>query len=404
MIINTNTKTLIKPKKSRLALILLIAGVVLVTLNLRPSLTAVGPLIGMIQSDTGLSNMAVGFLTTLPLVVLGIFSVLAPRIARQFGIKFTLFLSLILITIGILLRVLTPVSALFFGTFLVGIAIAMGNVLMPSLIKSDFPNHIGIMTGLYSTLLNLGAAIGSGISVPLALSLGLGWRGSLACWVIIALLAIVVWLPQLRDRHLHVKIRAPKLGGRIWKSPLAWQVTIFMGIQSMTFYSAAAWLPQILFEWGMDETTAGWMLSLMLFVSIPFTFITPVLAGRSPNQILLVVLSASFTLASFIGLIYFGTTLVVLWMILFGIGLGAGFSLAITFMAIRASNPEQAVELSGMSQSVGYMLAGIGPIIFGLLHDLTHTWTSSLVLIVLSNVVFLLVGLGAGRDRVVSTE
>nr|WP_200760981.1 MFS transporter [Effusibacillus dendaii] len=382
---------------SRIEMVLLIVGIVLVASNLRASLTTVGPLIGAIVSDTGLSNALAGLLTTLPLIAFAVLSLLAPKIARLFGMEYTLLASLIVLTAGIILRSLPSVVALFIGTGVLGLAIAVGNVLLPSLVKREFPNCVGLMTGVYSMSMNIWGAIASGVSVPIAQGFSLGWRRTLMCWAIFSAVAVIVWFPQLRFRHQPSPYSGAK-GRELWGSRLAWQVTLFMGLQSLGFYAAVAWIPEMLHDRGISISTAGWMLSLMQFVSLPVTFIIPVLAGRLSNQRGLVTIIALLYLVGYAGLLMGGTRWISLWIILIGIGQGASISLALTFISLRASNADQAAELSGMAQSIGYLLAAVGPVLFGFLHDLTHAWTISILLLMLASVFQLIVGLGAGRN------
>lgn len=377
--------------------VLLVLGILLLAANLRASITGLGPLFEAIRSQVNLSNTTTGMLSSLPLIAFAILSPLAPRIARRIGLEFTLMASLAVLTAGIILRSAPSVISLFLGTLVIGLAIAIGNVLLPSLIKRDFPSRIGLMTGAYSMSMNICGALASGISVPL--STGLGWRGSLASWAVLAGLAFLCWLPLLRNRKIATD---SETGSSIWRSRLAWQVTLFMGLQSLLFYINANWLPVILHERGMSVTSAGWMVSAMQFVSIPISFIVPVLAARQPNQKGIVILTVMFHLIGYLGLLSGDVSLTWLWILCIGIAVGSSISLALAFFGLRTRNGRQAAELSGMAQSVGYLLASVGPILFGLLHDLTHAWTFPLMILVTTSVLLLAVGIGAGRKAYVS--
>jgi CP family cyanate transporter-like MFS transporter len=385
---------------SRASSVLLILGIMLIAANLRASLTGLGPLVGAIRTSTHLSNSLTGMLTSFPLLAFAIFSPLAPKIARRLGMESTLMASLILLTAGIIVRSLPSVTTLFLGTFIIGLAIAVGNVLLPSLVKRDFPTQVGPMTGAYSVSMNVFGALASGISFPLSDVAGLGWRGSLASWALLAGLAVICWLPQLRYRHV---AEVPGGGGSIWRSALAWQVTLFMGLQSFLFYINATWLPVILHERGMSITSAGWMLSAMQFVSLPISFIVPVLAARQTNQKGIVVVTVIFHLIGYVGLLFGNVELTWLWMICIGIAVGSSISLALAFFGLRTQDARQAAELSGMAQSIGYLLAAFGPILFGYLHDLTNTWFVSIMILVIVSVLLLFVGLGAGRNAYLSS-
>lgn len=383
--------------------ILLILGIIVVASNLRAPLTVVGPLVGTIREDTGLSSILAGLLTALPLIGFAVLSPLSPRLARRFGMEQTLLGCMLALTAGIMLRSVSSSVALFAGTALLGMAIAVCNVLLPSLIKRDFPGNVGLMTGVYTVCMGIWAATASGLGVPIAHDLGLGWRGSLICWAILSVIGIMAWLPQLKSCHRSVDSKSTEAAnGALWNSRLAWQVTLFMGLQSMVFYVTVAWLPTILTDRGMSAASAGWMLSMMQFVGLPATFIAPVLAGRHPSQRRLAVVIAMLPLIGYLGLLSGGTMLVTLWIMLIGLGLGASISLALTLLTLRTTNAEQAAELSGMAQSVGYLLAAAGPVLFGLLHDLTRSWTAPLLTLIAVIIVLLIVGLGAGRNEYVT--
>jgi len=383
---------------------LLIVGILLIAANLRASLTAVGPIISDIQQTLGISSTLAGLLTTLPLLAFALISPLAPRIAQRISVENTLFIAMIVLTGAILMRSLPSIAALLVGTILLGMAIAIANVLLPSLIKRDFPTKVGLMTGLYSVVMNLGAAIASGFSIPITEQLGFGWQGMLSFWAILALIATVVWLPQVRriERTQINSMKSNKNKTNLWTSGMAWYVSLFMGIQSFFFYVNISWLPEILHDRGMSAVDSGWMLSLLQFVSLPATFIIPVLAGRKASQRGLTLMTALLLIIAYIGLLSGGSiALIPLWMILLGIAGGSGFSLAVMFFVLRTSSTAQSAELSGMAQSMGYLLAAAGPFLFGLFHDLTKEWTVSLIMLIVLTVLFAIVGFGAGANKTI---
>jgi CP family cyanate transporter-like MFS transporter len=385
--------------------LLLTAGIILLALNLRACITAVGPLTPFIRSATGLPDVLLGLLTALPLLAFGAISPLAPRLARRWGLEGMLLASLLGLTAGILLRSLALPGLLFLGTALLGAAIALSNVLLPALIKRDFPQQIGLLTGVYSTLLGAGGAIADGVSIPLAQGAQLGWAGSLAFWALPAALTALLWLPLVRG-HIgpDVTRAGARSGRRLWRSPLAWQVTFFMGLQSLTFYILIAWFPVIFQGQGLSAVTVGWVLSLLQFVGVLSSFLTPLLALRIRNQRLLVAVVALLSLSAYAGILSSAHGLIVLWCILLGLAQGAYLSLALLFFILRTPDTRAAAELSGMAQSMGYLLAATGPLLFGGLHDLTHGWV--VPLLALCGVILLLfaAGMGAGRDRVVALE
>ncbi|MFE4143223.1 CynX/NimT family MFS transporter [Peribacillus sp. YIM B13472] len=396
------TKIDIKPKVG-----LLIIGIILLGANLRAPLTSVGPLVTSIRDNLGISNTLSGSLTTLPLLSFALLSPFAPRIARRFGMELTLFLSLILLTIGIGVRSVGGVPTLFIGTILIGLAIAIGNVLLPSLIKHNFARNIGLMTGTYAVSMNLCGAIGSGISIPLASSSGLGWAGALGCWGILSLITVFLWMPQLRrpsksGKDVQTGQKDKKIN--LWRSGLAWQITFFMGLQSFIFYTVITWMPEILEQKGLNADEAGWMLSIMQLAVIPITFLVPILAGRLQSQRLLVVPPVVFLIAGIFGILYGSTLFIPVCMILIGIGVGTIFSLSMMFFSLRTQSTHEATELSGMAQSFGYLLAAIGPVLFGLLHDITHSWTVPLLMLAAISALIFIVGMRAGNNEYVTTQ
>ena len=385
---------------SRIRGLLLVLAIVLLAANLRPALTSVAPLIGQIRTDTGVSNGVAGLLTGLPLLAFAVLSPIAPRLAHRFSMERVLLTSLLVLAVGILLRSAGVVAALFLGTAILGAAIAVGNVLLPSLVKREFPGRTGLMTSTYTTALAVSAAIAAGASFPIAYQVDIGWRGSLALWALLALVAAVAWFPQIRSAdHANASTGTSRGVTGLWSSVLAWQVTLFMGLQSLGYYVVLTWLPQILQEEvGVSAAQAGWLLALAQVVVIPAMFIAPVLADRRPSQYSVVVVAVTLTGAGTLGLLLAASTATVLWIVLLGLGQGACFSLALTFFALRAPDSEHAAALSGMAQSVGYLLAAGGPFLFGLLRDVTHAWTVPLTLLVAVTVCLLITGLGAARD------
>nr|WP_205516790.1 MFS transporter [Paenibacillus sp. SYP-B3998] len=384
---------------------MLVFGVICIAANLRAPLTSVGPLVASIRDDMGISNTLAGMITTLPLLAFAILSPFAPTLARRFGIESVLLGAMGLLTIGIFLRSVSGIVTLFAGTALLGLGISVCNVLLPSLIKREFPDRIGLMTGMYSVGMNVCGAIASGISVPLSRHLGLGWKGALGCWAILAFFAILVWLPQMRNRHRQTTTKAgSRQKGNLWRSPLAWQVTLFMGLQSMIFYVIITWLPEILRERGISSDIAGWLLFLMQVALLPVTFIVPIIAGRMKSQHLLVLITGGLFFVGISGLCFGGSSWIPLWAIFLGMGGGCSFSLAMMFFGLRTHTSHEAAELSGMAQSFGYLLAAVGPILFGALHDATHSWTLPLIALMVVSVLILLFGLGAARDRYVGAK
>ncbi|MFS0656500.1 CynX/NimT family MFS transporter [Bacillus sp. 179-C3.3 HS] len=383
--------------------ILLIAGILLIAFNLRPAITSVGPVIGSIRSDLHLSNGLAGFLTTLPLLSFALLSPIAPKVAKRLGNERTLWLGLAVLLFGIVIRSFGSITFLMIGTALVGVGIAICNVLLPGLVKHKFPAHAGLMTSVYTTSMSVFAALASGVSVPLSQAMPGGWNTSFLVWGGITLIAMMVWAPQLLHQNTKVTRNVSITEQPIWRSRVAWQVTFFMGLQSFLFYSSIAWFPDILASHGMNVSTAGWMLSIMQFAGLPSTFLAPVLAEKLKTQRPIVFGIIVVYLLGMIGLLIGGSTpILVISVLLTGIGQGASISLALTLIGLRTRHMEQAAALSGMAQSLGYLLAAVGPLLIGVLFDMTHSWTPSIIIFIVVLFFMFISGMLAGRNVYIS--
>ncbi len=378
---------------------LLIVGIALVALNLRPAIASVGPLVADIRDDTGLSNTALGFITTLPLLAFGCLSLLAMPVGRRVGVERAVGLAVGLLGIGTLLRGAHSVAALYWGTALLGIGVALGNVLLPALTKTHFPLRSGAITSLYSTMMGLGSTLAAGLSVPIAARIG--WRGALAVWVVPALIALVAWSPQLRPTpvaHTPSTVRTHVALGR---SRLAWNVALFMGFQSLTFFVLIAWLPDLLQSRGASESSAGGLLALSQALGMAGSAVVPLLAGGARDQRAIIWILAVLEAAGLVGLALPGVALAWLWVSLLGFVLGGTFGLALVLLVLRAPDAETTGRLSGMAQSIGYLLAAAGPIVFGYLHDATDGWRVPFGFLFVVLLAKLAAGLPAGRPGTV---
>jgi len=398
-----NTMTMDRNK--RLFQFLLIMGIIFIAFNLRPAITSVGPVIGIIRDDIGLSNWSAGILTSLPLIAFAVVSPLAPRLANRYSNEWALLIGLIVLFIGINIRSIPFVSLLFIGTLFVGLGIAICNVLLPGLIKAKFPEKVSIMTGVYSASMGTFASAASGLSIPFAEGLGLGWQITLMIWSIPAIIGIIIWIylskkskPVQEESIGYISTGA----GAMWRSPLAWQIAAFMGFQSFLFYVTISWLPEILQAYGVDIGTAGWMLSFVQLIGLPFSFIIPVIAGRFKSQWLIVIILGIFAIGGYTGLLVGNSYIVmIISIILIGIALGGIFPLCLALLAMRARNAKQAADLSGMAQSLGYLLAAIGPMLIGYLYDLTDSWEIPLLTLIVVAIIVIIFGSLSGRNRYV---
>jgi MFS transporter, CP family, cyanate transporter len=382
-----------------------VLAIVLAALNLRPAVVAISPLLGEIRVDEGLSGAAAGLLTTLPVLCFGLLAPVAPVLARRWGLERVLCASLAVLCAGFALRLVPTTWALFAGTVVAGCAIGFGNVLLPALVKRDFADRVGLMTGLYSMSLSGGAALAAGLTIPVADAFGLDWRGALATWGLLAVAGVVVWAP--RALRADARVPTPFRTGTglpaarsMWRSPLAWSVTVVMGTQSLSFYATNAWLPEIFVGQGRTAAAGGWLLALGNLVGIAGSFVTPVLAGRMRQQRGIGVVLVLLVCGGLLGLVL-APAWAPLWVVLLGLGQGGGISLVLTLMALRARDAEQTSELSGMAQSAGYVLAALGPLGVGLAHDASGSWTLPLLLLVGVAAVQGVAAWFAGRDAYV---
>ena len=363
---------------NRWATVSLIAAILLVAMNLRVPFTGVAPVLPWIQHDFGLSTTAVSLLTSLPLLAFAGFSPFGASIAARFGLERTILGALAVIAAGVVIRSGGSTWALYGGTVLIGAGIALGNVLLPSLIKRDFPAHLVSLTGAYSITMGAAGAIGSAAVIPLTQAWG--WSAALAMFVIVPLVALLAWLPQWNKQGKATS--AAKIQGAgvaVWRSPLAWQVSLFMGLNAMPFYIAVGWLPTILMEHGISATAAGSLHgTLQLATAVPGLLMAAILR-RMKDQRAAAVIASSMSAISLLGLML-APSLALLWSVLLGFGCGASMILGLTFIGLRTNNARDAAALSGMAQCIGYLMAAAGPMILGGLHDVFGEWSTPLLI------------------------
>lgn len=378
-------------------------GFFLIAANLRAPITGVGPLADHIQNYFDLSPSLIGLLNTTPLIIFGLLSPIA-IFGQKIGIERMLFIAMIILFSGILLRSQGSLSMLFIGSIVLATGIAIGNVLLPALVKRDFPNNVSQMSTAYSITFALTAAIASGISIPLANILPGQWRSSLAIWGILTLIAILTWLPTLRQTK-HAPQITPQQSKQeqsqsIWRSPLAWQVTGFMGLQSLTFYVTIGWFPTYLKSHNITLSTSGWLLTLFQVISLFAGVTIPFLIKITKDQ---KVIAAVASLASLIGILglFLMPNWAILWFSIGGIGSGLSIIIALMFISLRSANHHQTTQLSIMAQSIGYLIAATGPFIFGLLFEISSSWTASFIFFIALVLLQTTLGFLAGRNKTV---
>jgi CP family cyanate transporter-like MFS transporter len=393
--------------RPRLTPALLAGGVILVAINLRPAAASIGPVLDRIQSDTGLSSGWAGALATLPVVCFGLLAPLAPPLARRLGVYTAIAVALVVLLAGLLVRLVPGDAFLFLGTAMAGAAIATGNVLVPVIVRRDFPHRTGSAMALYSTSLVGFAALAAGLTVPVADALGGGWRPGLGIWAIPAAVAVLAWLPALMRRAVEAgpggrsRAHAPTIRPLL-RQPLAWQVTLFFALQSGGFYSTLAWLPDVFRSHGASDSRAGFLLSLSIVVGLLTSTTVPGIATRMRDQRWLVVVCTAVWAVGLTGILVAPMSAPYLWVVLLGLGQNSVFPLALMLIVLRGGSVATTEGLSTLAQSVGYMLAAVFPLAVGAVHGAAGSWTPSLILLLALLAPQLAFGLAAARNRTLS--
>ncbi len=383
----------------------LMVAVFLAGLNMRPLLTSVSALLLDLQSALGLSATLAGSLVALPTLFFGIFSMVTPLLLRFMDVRAVIVSSMLLLALGSALRATLGSAGLFAGMFIASVGISFVAVLAPAVAKQAFPQRIGFVMGAYTTSFCLGASMGAGLTAPMAHWFGGDWRLGLAAWAAPALLGALWWLGTrsvaLSDRPEAVGA-APSIPARaLWRDPLAWQVTLFMGLQSGLGQSLVGWMPVMLIDRGLSAVPAGMALSGTLLAQLLPNLVVPWMAARARDQRALAGLIVAFYVVGTLGLLYAPVASLWLWVVLCGLGMGGAFSMGLSFVVLRTRTSAHATALSSMSQGVGYTIAAAGPFLVGLLYDGSGGWHSTALLFGAIGLIVLWAALMAGRDRYV---
>jgi len=369
-------------QKNKINFILVVNVLVLILVSsvLRSPISSVGPVLNQVRESLDLDNFQSSLLTAIPLFMFATCSVLVSRLSSKFSMQQFLFCALLILGFGLFVRVINTVEGLFIGSILIGLGICIGNVLTPGYIKKNFPKQIGLMTGIFSVAMSLTAALASGFSVRIGEWTKFGWRGSLGVWVIIAILGLIVIGLELilnKKNIIQKPLTNEKSHFNIFRSSQAWNISIFMGLQSVIYYSLMTWLPAVLNAYGMTEEQPGWVLFTIQMAMLPITFVGPILANRMKNQQLMIVFICVLMLTSMLMFAWLKAEYVYVSAVLLGLSNGLSFSLSILFFSLRTKSSTTAIKISGMAQSVGYLIAAFGPLIFGKLHELDFSWKLS---------------------------
>jgi CP family cyanate transporter-like MFS transporter len=381
----------------RYARFLMAASIVLVAFNLRPAFSSIGPVLPEALAGAGLTTAEAWLITTIPVFCLGPFGLAAPRLTARWGMEATVLMALGLLIAGLGLRAIGLAVPLVLGGALAGAAIGLGNVLLPGIIKRDFSDRAPLMTGLYTMALCGGATIAAGATAPLYLAFGRGWSAALAFWAIPAAVAAGFWILEMRRPAVTAPAVSSSPPGGLWRDPLAWQVTLFMGLQSSLAYCTMGWLAPILRDRGLSVVEAGLVLSVSLFFQVPAALAAPTLASRGKDQRPAALITAALTVAGLCGCVFAPLSSLWFWAAVAGVGQGAIFAVALTMVVLRSPDAAVAGRLSSMSQGVGYMLAAAGPLLMGTLHAWTGDWTAPGLMFVALGAGCAVAGWGAGR-------
>jgi CP family cyanate transporter-like MFS transporter len=381
---------------------LLAVAVVLTALNLRPAVTSVAPLLGDMRADLGTSATWAGLLTTLPTLCFAAAGLAAPALSARIGASRTIAVGLLALAVGLGIRSLDGPYVVIGATLLACAGIALINVLIPVVIKGSFPARVGLMTGIYTAALQGGGALGSAVTPGLEQWFG-NWRTALALWSLVAIAALAVWIPATKRHREPVSLATPVAAEprpSMLRSALAWQVTLFLGAQGFLAYIVMGWLPQVFIDSGVSKVNAGMLVGLASLVGVPVALVLLPLAARQASQSAWIVGIGLFGMAGIVGVVIAPAAQPVLWSLLIGVGMGV-FSMALAVIALRSRDAEDTVRLSAMAQGFGYLIAGLGPFLFGLLHDVSTGWTVPWLMFLVVYVLQIIVGALAGRNRVV---
>lgn len=393
-----------KNQRNLIILFLTAASLLILASNLRPLFPSTAALLPEITSSLGLSKSQAGYLTTLPVLCMGIFAPLAPRLGQRIGIERTLLLVLFLITIGSGLRGVIGTTGLFLGTALAGAGIALGNVLLPSLVKRDFPNQAALMTGLYTMSLVGGAALAAAITLPITQAFDDSWQIGLSFWVIPGIVAILAWMPLAIKSGKGTKLRHILPVKGLKSDGLAWSVTIFMGLQSALAYCVMGWMAPILRGRGLDGTEAGLITSVSIFTQVGASLLIPLIAVRFKEQKIIAVFLAAIATLALMGIVVLPYWAIWPLAIIQGIGQGGMFALALMLIVLRSRDSNVAAHLSSMSQTTGYILAAVGPFFIGILYEITGTFESISLLLAVLGIGSAITGWRAGKNAYVKAE
>lgn len=380
--------------------VLLIIGIFFISINLRTHIASVGPLLPIIGRSFYLSSSEIGLITTIPLIAFGLISPIVSNLNNKFGIEKMIFFGIVSILLTSILRVFTGILGFYFFTFILGAGLSICNVSLPALIKKDFPIHLaGIMTSMYTITFSCFGAISSALSVPIAkFSPFFGWKAGLLIWSVFALIATVLWIPQLNKTH-KISIKNSLNKKDIYKSKKAWSISLFMGTSSSLLYIAMGWISEIMISRGFSEAEGGIVFSILQFAIMPATMFVPIFACKMEDQKKIIKVGIIPFLIGIIGFMIPTENIIFLYFsaIFYGLGYGCCLGLSMVLFNLKSKTPTEASSLSGMAQSIGYIMAAIFPIIFGKVFDITNSWAKTMIILIFLLILTFIFGLNSSK-------
>ena len=378
-------------------------AIISIAMVLRPPVASLGPLLQEIQQSLAIGPELIGLLASAPVLCFGIGAFASPWLVSRVGLNFAMFMVLVTLALASALRMIFGYPGLLVGTVGAGLSIAVANVLLPTVVRIQFPNRVALVTGAYTTLLAVSASLAAASAVPLSILFD-GWSGSLAIWILPTLVAIILWLPQIRNQQPHVA-QAPRAAAQekaaVKRSPIAWAIVVFFGMQSLGFYSLIGWMPSALISIGESPEAAGNYLGFASAIGIPCGLLISLMLGKFKSLALWAAGTSSMTLIGYLGFIVVlqtqSTSILILSSIFIGVGMAATFPISLSLIGTRASTQAQTTQLSAMSQGWGYLIAAAGTFIVGLVGHSFSGWPTGFVIVAALTAVQALAGLYAGR-------
>ena len=375
--------------------VIILLGIILLGMILRTPITSVGAIIGPLKNLLEINNTVAGLITTIPLIAFAIFSPFVAKISNKIGLEKTLYLAAIVTSIGLLLRFYINTSVFFVTTFIIGVGLTVGNVLLPGLAKKYFPENLGVMTGFYAVVMNVSASVAAGISYPI-LSSNIGGEKfstglAVNIWLIVSVLNIVIYaIITKNSKSERIEDKKSGVAGYL-KSLKMWSVMLSMGLQSALFYCSVSWFAEIMISKGFTPSEAGLLLSISQFTQFPSTFLVPVLAEKIKNKLIIPIFIALGYVVSLVGMVYIqgNFALMTVYIVLFALAGGGSFSYVMYLFSAKSKNEEEAADISGLAQAGGYWLAAIFPPLLGYIRDVLNWDVAIYILIVTASLLFI---------------